>query len=374
MLTYYELFGLKVTASPLEVEMAFRHFITRYRTVADVEQLYNDPRLKRYLNAYLTLNGTLRARYNEALKQFGYFGKKLEGKEIWGDVPEFTPWDTLPGNDRRLLLARMAIWRRQMVSAVHILRSLLEREPQHAEGWALLGEAFFITDHLQDGVTAYHHALQADPYNADYQARLQQALQAIAGTGSIEIELSPEETLLHEERLRRRWAMAVGLLVGAGLLGASCHPAFHRLYPQALFIPWDGVFAQALGIFIVMLSLGFGRLIHPFERVMVLTALPVYDRGSLNNYPYGLLVLVTGAVSLWLAVTAVVILGLMDEEWPVSPTIMIGVCALANAALTMLVYIPTGAWSGQFVFGGNLLILAAMLGWWLGSLGTPSYS
>jgi len=56
---------------------------------------------------------------------------------------------------------------------------------------------------------------------------------------------------------------------------------------------------------------------------------------------------------------------------------MLCACAVVTLVLTLAVYLtPAGHahWTGTLLMGGNALLLAAMLGWWSGSLGRSSYS
>ncbi len=362
MPTYYEYLDLPPNATADDVEMGFRWFLVRHRPAADVEQIFTSPSFRRYLNAYLTLKSPLRAHYDELLSQFQQAEKS--GK-IWGNPPEFNPLEELTPTERRMLIAQAAHWRRQSASAVHLLRLMLDREPGYAAGWALLGEVFFSIDHLDDGIRAYERAVQAVPRNGTYQARLQHALDAATGKIALEIEPSPEDLLLRKERKQRlRISIPVGMLA-LSLLGMSGWRAVHEL--GFLFIPWNAVFVQMAGFSMLWWALGYGRLAPPYERVMLWATTSVFDRGRLNNYPTGLLLLVTGVSSMWLAVLTIFVLAYMDEEWPVAPSLMVGGCALGNVALILLMNAATGHWGELLLFGGNLPIIAAMLGWWLGS-------
>lgn len=364
--SYYELLSLTPSATSLEIEAAFRKFVARYRVNTPIERVIDDKRFHRYLNAYLTLKGPLRSRYNELLRPAKPSTPAVSS--------ELSPAGDLTRQQKQLLLAHMAIWRREMVDAIHILRRLLETDPRSAEGWALLGEVFFITHRLDEGINAYEHAIQADPRHTGYPARLQHAVNARDGKVELYIEPSPEEILLREARRKRR-----GLSFGLLLLGALVIVFSYLLpitpYAGSLFIAWKTVAVQFLGIFTFIFGLSYGKLLRDFEEVMVWSSVSAGDRGTIRQLPYGLLLLITSLISLVLATLTLLIMAFMDEEWPISPSIMIGICVLTTVVTTICYIfspIPLLAehWTGAILVGGNALVPAAMLGWWFGGTDT----
>jgi len=364
--TYYDLLALKPRATAREVEIAFRRWVARYRPATASGQLFTDPRFMKYLNAYLTLRGDIRAKHDTLISQ-----PPAKGKTVV--LP--TPWASLDERQRTLLTARIALWRRENLDGIHLLRSTLEKEPDFADGWALLGEFFLTLDRLEEGIRAYEHAVQTAPQNGVFAARLQHARDALAGTVELQIEQSPEEDLLREERRRRRAVASAIIGLGLVTLAASFKLKIH-LVESTLYVPWRVILTQSLGIFVLFLGLSFGRLLQPFERVLLWSSLRAGDRGTLRNYPYGLILLVTAVPSMWLAFASLLVMAFMDEEWPWSPSIMLGVCAVVNLLLSFAVCQFSGHahWAGTLLIGGNALVLTAMLGWWLGSLGGSSYN
>ncbi len=356
MKTYYALLGLTPKASATEVEATFRRVVARYRTTVTVEDLFTDTRFETYLNAYLTLHGPLRADYDAGLA--------AETPETPVTPPE--PLRTLPAPARRLLMAHIAYWRREQVEAIHLLRGLLEKEPALAEGWALLGEVFFTIDRVGEGIGAYAKAVAADPDTPRYAARLQHAHDAVEGKVALQIARSPEEELAREERLHRAGVMAGILLVGVGLLVWAFRLPRELL---ALGVPWKTVGGQTAGVAVVMFALAYGRQLAGFEKTMLGSAMAASDRGRARSYPYGLLLLVTSATSLWLGFAALLVLALVDEEWSWSPFILFAVSALGTAGLAFLLHAGGAPWLGTAVFGGNTVVIAGMLGWWMGSMG-----
>lgn len=362
MRTYYDFFNLKPNATPIEVEASFRRFLARYRPTIEAETLFADARFRTYLNAYLTLRGPLRTRYDEILAASAEKNVALPA-----------PLEDLSLLERRLLMARAAYLRRETVSAIHLLRTTLEKEPGYAPGWALMGEVYFTIDRIEEGIQAYQRAVAADEKNTVYATRLQHARDALAGKVELKIEESPEEELRREER-RKRWRVTACIL----LIGLACLAAAFvlRLEPDAglLYLPVRSVLLQAGGVFILMLALAFGRLMPSFERHMVWSGMAAGDRGRMRQYPYGLIFIVTAVPSMWASLLALIVMAFMDEQWPTPQSIMIGLCVLLNAGLTAMMYVlHHDHWTGTLFMGGNALVLAAMLGWWIGSFGSPSY-
>ena len=364
MATYYELLLLTPRASGREVEIAFRRQAARYRLATTVDHLLDDPRFVQLINAYLTLSGPLRASYDATLP-------KTKGAKPPPEAAAPVPLVSLSAIDRRMLVARLALWRTEHVECIGYLRALLATEPGYAPGWAMLGETLLSINHADDALPALERAVALAPTVPSYAARLQHARDVQAGVAEYEPELTPEDLYARDVRRKRLAVAAVVGLLGLAIVAHALAAPLAPL-PNAMYVPWHTVGAEALGMLVCFFALGFGRLLQPFEQTMLLSSLPAGDRGRIRNYPYGLILLVMTVPSLWLAALVLLIMGAMDEEWPVSPTIMLGVCALANGLLTFLVYrLPDmhDHWSGTLLIGGNALVLAAMLGWWVGSLG-----
>lgn len=365
--TYYDLLAVNRNATTRAVEIAFRRWVARYRPTTESTQLYhNDQRFIKYLNAYLTLTGEQRQAHDALISQ-----PPVKGKPV--TLP--TPFADLSERQRVLLSARITLWRREQIEGMHLLRATLERDREFAEGWALLGEFYFAVDRLEEGIRAYENATHAEQDNGVFAARLQHARDAMAGTVELEAEESPEEEMLQEERRQRRAItsaiVGLGLVTLAAAFAIPIHPA-----EGALYIPWRNVVTLALAMCVVFLGLSYGRLLEPFERAMLWSSMSAGDRGRIRHYPYGLILLVMAVPSMWLSFFSLLIMAFMDDEWPKSASIMLGACAVVTLILSFIVNLTPvghGHWTGTMAMGGNALVLMAMLGWWLGSLGTVGY-
>ena len=100
--TYYELLNIQPTATTKEVQAVFRRIAARYRPTITVEQIFTDAHFHDYVNAYLTLQGESRAKYDTLLTSKGIPPK---------------PLDSLAARERGMLMARIAYWRREMLEA-----------------------------------------------------------------------------------------------------------------------------------------------------------------------------------------------------------------------------------------------------------------
>lgn len=373
MQSYYELLLLRPRATGPEVEAAFRRVVARFRPTLNMEQLLTDPRFLERVNAYLTLSGPLRAAYDDELQRLRALQQRAPSVEAPVDAPAPEPFTDFAPHERQLLLARLASWRREPLEAITLLRTLLQHEPTFARAWALLGEVYLMVDRLEEGIQALQRAVLCDPATPAFSARLAHALDAQAGKVRLKVELSGEEELLRVERLRR-WRLAVCLLLPGLALILHAFLSDIRVI-SALAVPWRTVAELACGMFFLCAGAGYGRWLQPFERVMLMSTMPVLHRGGMRSYPYGLLLFVTAASSLWLCVATVLVLALMDEDWPLSPSIVLGACMVLTLLLTYLVHHNTGAqhWGFTLLIGGNALVIAALLGWWVGSLNVRLY-
>ena len=256
---------------------------------------------------------------------------------------------------------------------MHQLRLLVQDEPNYAPAWALLGEVYLTIGRISEGVKVYRHAVNAAPDDKTYAARLKHVLDVEAGCAELQLELSPEEELLREERGKRwRFTVLIALLGIAALVYAFIMP-LKASSMGFLNLPWRVITLENAGVALLMAALGYGRILEPFERVMLFSSIAAGDRGFIRSYPRGMLLFVLAVASLWLAVMGYIIMALTDEETSPSIATLLGIAVLANAGLALSMFLGHFSWGNAAVFGGNLVLIAGMLGWWVGSFGAPRY-
>jgi len=359
MQNYFEMLNIKEGATPTDASFAFRRLAVRYRATTTADQLIADQRFRQFINAYLTLTDSkLHAKYLERWNST----KRAS-------LPDLLPFDTFPPEERQMLMAQIAFWRREQIEALHTLRELVDRYPNHANAHAMMGEVYFQVGRIDDGIHSYQRAVKEAPANTQFADRLHHALQAQAGVVELYIEPSIEEQMLAEERRQRRWKM-IGICC-VGLLFICYVFIRPQQLSESFNIPWKSVWMLLPALFLLMFGLAYGRLLDPYERVMVFNGVSVGSRGSVRNYPYGLLLFVTCAISLLLGVCYLVAIAVIEEEWPTSTSILLGICVAIVAILSVLVHIASPYnWVGTLIFGGNFLAIAGIIGWWAGSMGT----
>ena len=353
-------------ASSREIHATFRRYVARYRPLITVPQLLGDSRFRDAINAYLVLQGPLRSQY-DALLHAG--NATILPPALQGQL------EALGETERSLLVARIAIWRREMTEATHILRLTVERHPECATAWSLEGELHLTFGRLPEAIKSYQRAINLDANNPEYSKRLQHIQQVVDGKVELQLEASPAEEMLREERLRRWRFTALLSFFGLSVLvfafvtlkALLVHP--HALESTFLNIPWHTVLLLAIGVMLLLAGLAYGRLIRPFEQEMVWSTMSAVERGMVTTYPLGLILLVLSVASLWLAVLGFVLVALMEDDWPYSSLIMLGVAALATIGLGILLGTHHHTYGIALIFGGNPLCLAGILGWWVGSMG-----
>ncbi|OPZ85256.1 MAG: hypothetical protein BWY76_01486 [bacterium ADurb.Bin429] len=236
-----------------------------------------------------------------------------------------------------------------------------------------MGEFYLTVGRLEEGIGALEKAVAADPSHEGHATRLEHARTALDGDVELEVEPSPEEEMLREER-KVRWRLTLPLLIAGALVVVT--PLMVRPVESELgflAIPWLRVAITAVGILLTFFALGYGRIIQPFERVMVWSSISASDRGTPRSYPYALIIFVTALASMWLTLITLGIIAALDEEWPGAPSFLITVCIGATVGLAGLLAGFNLPWGNVAMFGGNVMVVAGMLGWWIGSLGTPTY-
>ena len=91
------------------------------------------------------------------------------------------------------------------------LEARLRENPKDAEGWRMLGWAFFETGRFAESATAYRRAASLDPRNADYWSSLGEAL-VLAGSGDVPLDAAKAfdtAITLDPEDPRARYFLAV---------------------------------------------------------------------------------------------------------------------------------------------------------------------
>ncbi len=374
MKTHYDYFGLKISASKLQIEAAFQHYVSRYRVTADTEMIFTDEAFQKKINAYLVLTSSYRMQYDAAIIKATPKGKKTPDDVKMPDVDLYGKMSSV---ERRLFMVHAAIWRRQMPSAMHILRGMIDTYPKNAKVWALLAEVYLITDRLEEGIKCLERAITNAPENGAYRDRLDHARLVLDGVVDLYIDPTPEERLLIDEKHARQKGMLGICALAAIVLVYAFLPQMRELSPTAsysLYIPWNSVFYQAIGLGILAYGLAYGRMLPSFEKQMIHATLPIFDRGSTNNYPYGMLLMIASTVCIWLGAVTVAVMGVLDEELPLGPSVVVGAGVLLDLATVLLMNYAGQPWLGTLAFGGNLAVLAALTGWWFGTLDMPSYS
>ena len=290
----YELLNIHPNATPHEIRGVFRRFVARYRPFLTVQEVLNDLRFSDCLNAYVQLIGKTDLRISAPVKRGmdidDEFAAERKISDDHAKSPTRKPFDNLAEREKTLLLAHLAYWRGEMSEVTHLLRGLLEKYPDDASAWALLGEVFLAVGRLEEGVRAYQGAVKCAPQQSSYAKRLAHIEQCLAGKCIFVPEATPEEELLHEERLRRWRIAALFGFFGLAVIAATLFVPFMFQTSGFLSVPWRVVFLQCAGTFFLMSSLAYGRLLQPFESEMLWSSIYSNDRsGSSRHTPAGIL-------------------------------------------------------------------------------------
>lgn len=378
----YELLNIHPNATPHEIRGVFRRFVARYRPFLTLQEAINDLRFSDCLNAYVQLIGrtNLPAAKSATRSKTNSSARISEEKPIVGNLDARTkktapkPFDALDDRAKILLMAHLAYWRGEMSEVTHQLRGYLDRFPDEASAWALLGEVLLSVGHMDDGLRAYKGAVKYAPQQLHYAKRLAHIEQCIAGKAIFLPESTPEEELLREERLRRWRIAALFGVFGIAILAATLFVPNLFQTGGFLAVPWRVVFLQCAGIFFLLSSLAFGRLLQPFDREMLWSSIYSNDRsGTSRHTPAGVLFLVLSLLCFWLALFGYLIMARTEEEWSYSILIWLGISLLFTSLTAMMLAIGHLPFWPMVIIGGNLPAVAGMIGWWVGSLFKSSY-
>lgn len=121
------------------------------------------------------------------------------------------------------------------------LEARLKAKPNDAEGWRMLGWAFFETGRFAESATAYRRATSLDPDNADYWSSLGEAL-VLAGSGDVPADAAhafDKAIALDPKDPRARYFLAVRKDIAGDTQGAL-DGWFALLADTPAGAPWEG--------------------------------------------------------------------------------------------------------------------------------------
>jgi len=185
---HYETLGIKREATTVEVRSAYRRLVLLHHpdhskhaksreiflAVSDAWEVLSDPERRASYNKLLDLNDESNRIANE--KRIREQAAKIDAKVAAESKQRRTIARVTP-SETTTMVGLFAKGR--TAEAERMARSLLERDPRFARGWALLADVARSKGDIQEAAKLYAYAAQMAPSEPEYQRRHEEALRAI---------------------------------------------------------------------------------------------------------------------------------------------------------------------------------------------------
>jgi len=383
---YYEVLGVPRTATPEEIKRRYRKLVRTYHpdvrqdASASAHQFFVE-----IVDAYKTLGDPLRrAEYDrllEATARSAAAGSRpgnattqrpggapssqaagAGGPTAGGTTRQQTR--TAPDIGRLISEAEMSFIRGNLKDAESLAQQAVRLDRRNARAYAILGDVHRTQGQIDQAITDYTYAIQFDPGNAELQRRLDRLVnkERYRSTDSASPEISGEK-----EASLTMVINGIGWSVVAMLafLTFTAQPNKDNPLPTLSFPPVDQWTYKFLGLAIATgILAGFllasGRFIRPLDDELIFSSIGHTHAVAL---PIGLLLVVSALLCFYLALAIFIVTSVIQEYFSRSLSIVFGI-ALVLTLVLALAY-TTGT-QQVLLFGGNLVFVCMLVGWFLG--------
>ncbi|BCW96138.1 MAG: DnaJ domain-containing protein [Fimbriimonadales bacterium] len=359
MQNHYEVLGLSMHATQEAVRRRYRELVRQYHPDVNPSPLAKE-RFLRIQEAYQVLSDPERRRHYDALLRL-QLGEPPSARynqpRTQPSRPAAPSQPRAPASDelrRAILQAERAFLQGRMQDALYWAKQATRLAPRHPKGHEIIGDVYRTQGHYDAALSAYTYAIQLDPNNPDLQRKLDATL-ARTQTPSA----SPPSPLLRNLpalKLPPEWKLYAAQALGWGAVLFLLTLA-HTIPGNPLALGWSVnlLVYLILAGFLTGFLMAISRWVAPIG-----DAFPWRRRGGQISAGGALIGL--SALCFPLAVLLYTLLALTQGGLSQSVARVFGV----GGALTLgfaLLYPHDMLYT--MLFGGNMLFLALMGGWYL---------
>ncbi len=285
-----------------------------------------------------------------------------------------------PDTARLISQAQAAFVRGKFVEARALCEQVLRHDRRNAQAHEILGDVYRLQGRTEDAINMYTMALQLNPRNHTVMERLER----LARTGSREQTaffdynatrgMSPGRRPIRDKRpLKTLLGGVIGYgLVMMSILYLAMMPPQKQLSESLLFLGPLATWSIPLLVVMVFAGLVLGftmaatAAIRRIDDEMILTGVRGGQRGA--HLPLGLLLLIVSVLSFYAAALLYGIIAFLQES--LTPSIL----RIFGAVLVVVLLLTAVYEPGRrevFLFGGNVVFLAYLVGWAMGDCFRP---
>ncbi|MEX2243159.1 MAG: J domain-containing protein [Fimbriimonadaceae bacterium] len=351
MRDHYEVLGITIHASVEEVRSAFRKVAREHHP--DVSSAQSSVEVFLLAKeAYECLSDPDRRRtYDQTLAH----QRKIDQNRRMGDERtrrrvQMASEDRVTSAD--VLRMTMLLNSHRFREAEAVARQVLRIDGRNPQAYATLAEAAKVRGDLDSAARYFAFAAQYAPDNRVYRERSVQAQEA----------LDRRHASSHPDQMQRNAPIAVGAGVFVVLASslyvvlAAEPPAFPSVKPIAAW-PLSLVFMLLIAGLSVGVSLSIGGFLDVYDA----------NRGSaVMRVPPATALGAVAAVNFWVALAFYVLVGATQNAFNASMSRLMGGVVAALFVLTLAAWnLNSEAAFQTFLWGGNLLYIAAAVGWFV---------
>lgn len=367
--TYYEILGIPRTATPEQIKRRYRRLARRHHPDVAEDKVAARRTFVQITEAYQVLmNPDKRVIYDASLDA------EIVGTRPASARPSASPkyrtttrTTRAPSVSRLISDAETAFVRGQFRSATSACREAIKRDRRNVRAHVILGDVCRIQGRADEAISMYTVALQLDPRNSDAMSKLEKLTRR---------SRSGRPSGISDER---RQALKVGVSLIGGSVGTFVLFMFALSPGQPVdwlsrHLPFIGTWSATLLTVLATTGalagfvLSVNESVRPLDDELVFQT--VQSPGGRTAYPIGLLLILFNFFNFYAAAATYVVVSLIQESLSVS-VMKVFVATFVLVVVTSMLYSPGPM--QVFLFGGNVIFPAMLLGWVIGDTIKPGW-
>ena len=363
---YYEILGLRRTATIQEIKKRYRELARKYHPDVHRDKALAQRAFVQIVEAYKTLSdGAARRQYDESLgRPTPAPGAPTRGR---GYAQSSRP--RITEAQRLVTEAQFAFVRGKFSEAAIKCRQALRSNPNLARAHAILGDINRIQNRIEPAIVEYGFAVQLDPSDRESRRKMERLVRGEASAMRRESHVPLTRAVTAELLVGNMigWGIAFFLLLLIYIFPGVPIAGFREYLPT--LSRWSGnliFFLAADGALVGLLLSLNGMLGHPDDELMS-QPVPVAARNA-QFLPVGIVVLLLSVVFFYGAAAFYLLIGALQEH--VSRSVLWVFTAVAGITIVAaIMYVPSR--TQVLLYGGNVVFLAMVAGWYLGEFLKP---
>ncbi len=375
MKNHYQTLGLPMGASEEQIRKRYRELVRQYHPdvnptpeakeqflrIQEAYQVLSDPERRRHYDALLRLQQRESVRQGTVPRATSAKRTSSASSSPSGSPKPRAAESLSQEAQRAILEAERAFIQGRLRDALSWAKQASRLQPRHPKGYEIQGDVYRVQGHLDAALNAYTYALQFDPHNPQLQRKFERVVQATRGGAMRVSARSPRN--LPVLSLPPEWKLYAGQSLGWGAVLFTLVLAYTKPgEPLRALLPFLGAWSVNLLAYLLLAGFLTGFLMRVSQWVAPLGDAFPWERGR-GRLSAGSVLVALGVLCFPLTVLLYALLVLTQGGLGQSATRLFSV--LGGLTLLFAVVYPYD-WLLTLAFGGNMLFMSAVGGWYLG--------